>query len=159
MMRLHAQTLLPLEGAQSQRGHASSPRTPQVPAAFSCRTPRLLVVDSDHSHARSATHMHSPVSCQCTRPPLPPAHDPRSTILLSIQTTATHVLQLTCTRRCHASASARRMPPLLRRISLSTRPLLGRGSRTASIASLRNASGAAHLVRDRRAIKTAVTVV
>ena len=41
------------------------------PAAAAC--PRSTIhdppVDSDHSHARSATHMHSPVSCQCIRPP------------------------------------------------------------------------------------------
>jgi hypothetical protein len=111
-----------------------------VPAVFSCHTPRLLVVDSDHSHARSTTHMHSPVSCQCICPPLPPAK--------SIQTTVTHVPQPTYMHSgampVHPPATAAKSP--LRRICLSTQTLKGRDERTAYLA-----SGAVHLVRDRRA--------
>jgi hypothetical protein len=37
-----------------------------------------MIVDSDHSHARSTTHMHSPVSCQCIRPPHAASSTPRN---------------------------------------------------------------------------------
>jgi hypothetical protein len=64
--------------------------------------------DSDHSHARSTTHMHSPVLCQCIRPPLPPAHDPHVDSDHSHARSTTHMhspVPCQCIRPPHAASS------------------------------------------------------